>query len=565
MPHEYMQTISIPQISNLDALKGVKSLYELSSLIGVETQFLTKVLYRKPYRDHYRLLFIPKKSGELRMISAPSKELSEIQSRIAKILYECRGLIQEKERSVGASSYGFEKGKGIYENASKHLNRRFVLNFDLEDFFPSIHIGRVKGFLVKDRNFGLDERMAEIISQIACNNGTLPQGSPLSPVLANMVCDILDRRLRKFCNMHRCSFTRYVDDITISTNLREFPNAVAKQNKENERWEISGELESLVLRAGYRIKHSKTRMQLSSQRQVVTGLTVNTTPMPVREFRYRTRAMCHRLFTQGSYEIGDRKYDISRARTEIRPLKGRILYLSNVSSRAVVEGREKKSSGELLLNKFIYFESFAIGDKPLLITEGVTDRLYLKHAQKFRKLLPPELLEEDKPKFDIFKPTMTRKLHLKLGDGAQQIKDFIFRYSEQKSKFGYYPRSKPIMCVLDSDGEGKRVLNAIKSKFEVTEISASVFHIFDEIYLIYLNHFGENKEIENYFSDDLLNRKIEDRSFELLKDEGDTYSKSDFAKYVVHKYGTEKHFTGFAKIFGDVAICMSANDIRLRN
>ena len=121
-----MQTISIPQISNLDALKGVKSLYELSSLIGVETQFLTKVLYRKPYRDHYRILFLPKKSGEPRMISAPSKELSEIQSRIARVFYECRDLIQAKEKSVGASSYGFEKGKGIYENASKHLNLSLI-------------------------------------------------------------------------------------------------------------------------------------------------------------------------------------------------------------------------------------------------------------------------------------------------------------------------------------------------------------------------------------------------------------------------------------------------------
>jgi RNA-directed DNA polymerase len=75
------------------------------------------------------------------------------------------------------ASHGFVRKKSIITNARQHRNRRWVLNLNLEDFFPSINFGRLRGYLIKNRELEFDPRVATVIAQIACNQGTLPQGS----------------------------------------------------------------------------------------------------------------------------------------------------------------------------------------------------------------------------------------------------------------------------------------------------------------------------------------------------------------------------------------------------
>jgi len=62
----------------------------------------------------------------------------------------------------------------------------------LQDFFGSINFGRVRGFFIKDRNFALQPAVATILAQMACHNNALPQGSPCSPVISNLVGHVLD-------------------------------------------------------------------------------------------------------------------------------------------------------------------------------------------------------------------------------------------------------------------------------------------------------------------------------------------------------------------------------------
>ena len=70
--------------------------------------------------------------------------------------------------------------------------RRFVLNLDLEDFFPTFNFGRVSGFFMKSRDFKLDRKVAIMLAQIACHEKALPQGSPCSPVISDMIAHMLD-------------------------------------------------------------------------------------------------------------------------------------------------------------------------------------------------------------------------------------------------------------------------------------------------------------------------------------------------------------------------------------
>src|SRR5262249_16793586 len=124
-------------------------------------------------------------------------------------------------------AHGFKRKRDIRSNARQHRHRRWVFNIDLEDFFPSINFGRVRGFFIKNRDFALHEEVATVIAQIACHDNSLPQGSPCSPVISNLVAHLLDMRLVKLASTNGCTYSRYADDLTFSTNKKEFPADVA--------------------------------------------------------------------------------------------------------------------------------------------------------------------------------------------------------------------------------------------------------------------------------------------------------------------------------------------------
>ncbi|MBQ4796923.1 RNA-directed DNA polymerase, partial [Pectobacterium versatile] len=78
----------------------------------------------------------------------------------------------------------------------------------------------------------LNTELSTLIAKIACHQDKLPQGSPCSPVITNLILVSLDRRLSNLCNSVGCTYTRYADDITISTNKKEFPNDIIKDQDE---------------------------------------------------------------------------------------------------------------------------------------------------------------------------------------------------------------------------------------------------------------------------------------------------------------------------------------------
>src|SRR5699024_1766720 len=139
----------------------------------------------------YTSFEIDKKSGGVRKINAPLEELKIVQRNLAEAL--CRHK-NNKEENTNKISHAFEKNKSIITNAEIHRNRRFVLNIDLENFFDSIHFGRIRGFFNKNKRFLLSIEVATVIAQISCYEGRLPQGSPSSPIISNLICEILDHR-----------------------------------------------------------------------------------------------------------------------------------------------------------------------------------------------------------------------------------------------------------------------------------------------------------------------------------------------------------------------------------
>ncbi len=100
-----------------------------------------------------------------------------------------------------------------------------------------------------------------------CVRNVTPQGAPTSPIITNLICRQLDRRLLGLAKRFRLSYSRYADDITFSTNAKEVFEPGS---------EFMVELRRIVEEdQKFRINDEKTRVQSKAYRQEVTGLVVN--------------------------------------------------------------------------------------------------------------------------------------------------------------------------------------------------------------------------------------------------------------------------------------------------
>src|SRR5690606_12264908 len=115
------------------------------------------LLYPNP---RYKVFHKKKRSGGLRVIREPRRRLKELQLKLLAYLYEKAG----KSKPC---AHAFVKKRSIVTNARKHLERRptFILNIDLENFFPSITFYRIRGVL-KKAPFSFSHEVATVLAQM---------------------------------------------------------------------------------------------------------------------------------------------------------------------------------------------------------------------------------------------------------------------------------------------------------------------------------------------------------------------------------------------------------------
>lgn len=224
-------------------------------------------------KKSYKSFSIPKKSGGERTISAPTKLLKSF------LIYTNRLLLAFYQ----APDYvtGFVPEKSVVDNAERHVGMNYVFNTDLKDFFPSISKSRVWATL-KHHPFKFNDTIADAIAGLCCTEmkidgekrWVLPQGSPCSPVLTNIVCRNLDRKLHDLAKEFNLRYSRYADDITFSSNRNVFQRGGEFQRK----------LEEVITGQNFSINDKKTRVQNKNQRQEVTGLVVSDRVNVTREY-----------------------------------------------------------------------------------------------------------------------------------------------------------------------------------------------------------------------------------------------------------------------------------------
>jgi len=289
---------------SLEKLKSASSRSDLARLLGYKPKGLAYILYKIKDEDKYTEFSIPKKNGGVRQIKAPIDQLKKLQRRLADLLNRCFDEINKKEKQKKSISHGFRKKHSIITNANKHKKKRHVFNIDLEDFFPSINFGRVQGFFIKNSHFELNKEVATTMAQIACHDKVLPQGSPCSPIISNLIGHLLDMRMVYLAKKAKCTYSRYADDLTFSTNKKEFSSKIAvKADGEDNDWVPGKALRKEIEKVGFKINNKKVSMQYKTARQTATGLIVNEKVNVKRDYYKQARSMCHSLFETDTFYL----------------------------------------------------------------------------------------------------------------------------------------------------------------------------------------------------------------------------------------------------------------------
>ncbi|NEO15872.1 MULTISPECIES: reverse transcriptase domain-containing protein [unclassified Moorena] len=222
--------------------------------------------------SHYIRFKIPKKTGGERLISAPKPKLKQAQHWILSNILE--------KLELDNAAHGFRRDRSIVTNAQPHVGADVIINIDLKNFFPSISYPRVKGLF---RSFGYSEAVATVFGllcteadieeveldsktyYVATSDRHLPQGSPASPAITNILCRRLDHRLTTLATDLGFIYTRYADDLTFSASGDSL-GFIGKLLKRTS---------SVVAHEGFTINQQKTRILRKSQQQEVTGIVVN--------------------------------------------------------------------------------------------------------------------------------------------------------------------------------------------------------------------------------------------------------------------------------------------------
>jgi RNA-directed DNA polymerase len=247
--------------------------------------FQLEEVMNEPIYKHYN---IKKKKGGERQIFAPDKYLKAIQKRLNYFLQSYYFCVKPKEVHgfvVNPHSFGYQCN--IVENAKPHIGKKYILNIDLQDFFPSITSKQVKN-IFNSHYFNFNEQVSNALTLLTTYKGKLPIGAPTSPVISNFICHQLDNDLKNFCISNQLTFTRYADDLTFSSDT-----------------EISSfnllDIISLIKKNNFEINEKKLRFRTSNRKQTVTGLTVNEKVNVDRKLLKKIRAMLHDLTTNGIY------------------------------------------------------------------------------------------------------------------------------------------------------------------------------------------------------------------------------------------------------------------------
>lgn len=237
----------------------------INSLVDFNAK--TEHIRKAPRESMYEEFYIPKRSGGLRRIDAPHPELMDALRQLKNVFEREFGVLQH------TSAFAYVKNRSTIDAVKRHqLNKSdWFCRFDLKDFFGST----TQEFVM--RQFSQIFPFSEIVKNpvgrkeledalsLAFLRGGLPQGTPISPTITNIMMVPIDHALSKSFREKKIVYTRYADDFILSSRTKFDPQEMQKV--------IDGVLQEFD--APFRIKPEKTRFGSSAGSNWILGVVLN--------------------------------------------------------------------------------------------------------------------------------------------------------------------------------------------------------------------------------------------------------------------------------------------------
>lgn len=220
---------------------------DISRELNLSVYSLNKIYFAVD--KQYKVMEKKKRNGESRILAAPGYKLKAIQYWILRNILE--KLTFEKNATA------FKKGQSIKRNIEVHRGKEYFLCLDIEDFFGSIN--RIKVYKLF-RSIGYNHKVSSIFARFCTYKGSLPQGGVTSPYLSNLLNIQLDRRINGYLSQRSIIYSRYADDIVVSSN---HPDKLI---------EVKRQIEKIIEDEGYVINKSKTRLLRPGNQRKIVGL-----------------------------------------------------------------------------------------------------------------------------------------------------------------------------------------------------------------------------------------------------------------------------------------------------
>jgi len=208
-----------------------------------------------------------------------------------------------------SASYAYTKGSNIISVAELHSGCRWMIKLDVKNFFESISEQKVYHVFV---SLGYQPlvafELARLCTKVGKKSGKrwtakidhyrqipwyqseqlgyLPQGAPTSPMLSNLVMRGFDERLLKIAEIHQLFYSRYADDLCLSTGRNDFSREEANS--------VISKVYAVMGKFGLSPNLTKTRVVPPGARKLILGMLVDReTPRLSKEFRSKLRSHIH--------------------------------------------------------------------------------------------------------------------------------------------------------------------------------------------------------------------------------------------------------------------------------
>jgi retron-type reverse transcriptase len=252
---------------------NIKSTKHLSKRLGLDIETIENVY--KNIHSHCSLMKIKTKKGKIRLIASTSDLLKKIQKAIlAKLL---SGIL------LHPSAHGAVIGKSSKTNALKHCGQRCTYCLDLKSCFPNIHSTRVRRLF--EETLGCSPPVATILTGLTTFNFQLAQGFSTSSAILNLICVNLDQDIEKYISNKMLTYTRYIDDITISGSF------ISEHTRE--------QIKQIIIGHGFILNIDKEIYSAGDKAPSVTGINTSGKTLKVPR-RYKRNLRAEKMQARGS-------------------------------------------------------------------------------------------------------------------------------------------------------------------------------------------------------------------------------------------------------------------------